>query len=157
MDDAFGYWFSGFVDGEGHFDVRHTPSGSIVCRFIIGLRANDLAILEECRDTLGIGKIRIQQCKGGIRTQARWSVDRKADVAKLVAVLDRYPLRAKKRNDFALWKRAVGLWMQVRSRRRHDWTEMQLIAAQIREVRRFDSDMDLPIAPPELPQLKLVA
>lgn len=158
-DDGFGHWFAGFVDGEGHFDVRHTATGSCVCRFVIGLRADDLAILEECQVRTGVGSIRIQECKGGIQPQARWSVDRKADVLRLVAILDVYPLRAKKRNDYLLWRRAVLLWQSVRSRQKHDWSEMQAIAQQLRDVRAFKPEEADEWRPPQRqdPQLRLVS
>jgi hypothetical protein len=54
--EAFGYWFSGLVDGEGCFSIAKTPWG-FRCEFIIKLRADDLPMLEEIQTELGIGRI----------------------------------------------------------------------------------------------------
>jgi hypothetical protein len=59
-DDTFGHWLSGFTDGEGCFHGRVVPSrqkSSIIVSFSIALRADDLRILEEIRQALGVGGI----------------------------------------------------------------------------------------------------
>jgi len=54
LGDDFGFWFSGFVDGEGCFTVRRPlprPGRTYTdyeCAFSIILRQDDLGILEEC-------------------------------------------------------------------------------------------------------------
>ena len=122
VDPAFGHWLAGFIDGEGHFGmvrryaergvVRHGASSRP--HFQITLRDDDLATLEQLRDRLGIGRIK-RKTAGPFPSQgvypskptATWHVDRKRDLAVLVAVLDAHPLRAKKRRDYAIWREAV--------------------------------------------------
>jgi hypothetical protein len=158
LPEDFGHWFAGFADGEGNFDVRPAANGrSYTCRFAIGLRADDLPILEEIVRMTGLGSIRLQDGGAGEqKRQARWSVERKEHLARLVEIFDRFPLRAKKARDYVLWRRAVVLWLGVRSRRRHDWFEIAAISAELRAQRRFAPVEGEESAEPVSPQLRLV-
>lgn len=113
--DGFGDWFAGFVDGEGCFLVyggtAAKPEHS--CRLVIEVRADERAVLEEIQSRLGIGKIQSLP-KRRTPTSApllRWYVSSKSDCALLVTILDRFPLRAKKRADYEVWRRAVCVWL----------------------------------------------
>lgn len=161
IDDAFGHWFAGFVDGEGNFDIHaiHNTRRTFICRFSIGLRIDDHDILAEIQRRTGLGDIRIH-CppQGGPRgrtgDQARWTVARKRETAALVEIFNRYPLRAKKRHDFEVWARAVSVWLEVRNKRRHDWSELAALQQELREGRRL---MPMTIPKHERTQLKLIA
>lgn len=142
----FGHWFAGFTDGEGCFDI-HPVGDAYICRFVIGLRADDLPVLERCRSTLGLGDIRISSSTGGQRPQARWSVTRKAETAALVTVFERFPLQAKKQRDFLTWAEAVRFWMTVTARRAHDWTPMTSLHLQLRAGRAYEPFSGLEPAP----------
>ncbi len=116
-DEHFGHWFAGFADGEGSFVItRRGANGTgYGCSFIIIVRADDRPILEEIRDRFQIGlihAIKPSRVTSGhhSRAGAGLYITRKEDVLRLVAVFDRYPLRAKKRNDYQIWRDAVMLW-----------------------------------------------
>lgn len=139
LDPAFGNWFAGFSDGEACFRIKPTNMGTFQCRFSIGLRADDAPILREIQRRLGgIGSL----CHSGKdnvkQEQYRLEVNAKADVALLVEVFDRFPLRAKKAGDFAIWKRAVAVWLRVENGKRSDWAELAALADELREARRFN-------------------
>jgi hypothetical protein len=51
-------------------------------------------------------------------------------VGQLAEFFTRYPLRAKKRTDFAIWRQAVELWIQ-RRRRNGDWDAIGLLATEL--------------------------
>lgn len=110
MDDGFGYWLAGFIDGEGCFTIQRVKKGSWYCRFAIRVRDDDSAIIQKIQEETGIGRVCPVSARGTSRAQVAWVVVSKADCIKLVALLDQYPLRAKKRHDFAIWKRAVEAW-----------------------------------------------
>lgn len=125
MDGKFGWWFAGLTDGEGNFDIkpiRNRTRGTeyFVCRFTIGLRADDQPLLEYVQRELGgIGDLRIQRMPSAY-PQARWEVARKREVAALAEVFDEYPPRSKKADDFAVWREAVTIWATaVRGNRHH--------------------------------------
>ncbi len=117
--DDFGYYFAGFVDGEGSFvingDFRHRENYKTT--FSINLREDDRKILEYFRDTLKVGNIR-----DNIRSQEnkeKWNIEGEnpkviwevADYCELyyiiIPLLEKYPLRAKKKEDFEIWSNAI--------------------------------------------------
>jgi hypothetical protein len=111
-DDAFGYWLSGFTDGEGCFHGRVVPSrqkSSIIVSFSIALRADDLRILEEIRQALGVGGIYpVPSREENWQPQYMYSVNDKKDLAQVIIPhFEKYPLRSKKTRDFVIWKRLV--------------------------------------------------
>lgn len=137
LDPAFGYWFAGFSDGEGCFSIK-PAARSFTTRFSIGLRIDDLLILEEIQTTLGLGDILLTGKRGGIQAQAKWSVCRKDEMTPLIDVFERFPLRAKKASDFEIWKEAVDFWLAIDGNQRHDWTAMGEIKKRLTANREFD-------------------
>lgn len=120
--DSFGHWLAGFVDGEGAFVIARVgsrvgkygnPHGKTWpnARFEITLRADDLGVLETIRETLGIGKIVAHSAaslaRPNTKPSARYAVWRIADCLLVCEWFERYPLRGKKRHQFAIWKQAV--------------------------------------------------
>lgn len=114
MDDAFGHWLAGFIDGEGTFAINRQNVGreqsTYGCKLIVKLRDDDAPILEEIREKTGAGTI----CRKGPgsdgrtnNAQAAWQVQSRGDCLRMVEILDRYPLRAKKSRDYAVWREAV--------------------------------------------------
>jgi hypothetical protein len=118
-DDGFGHWFAGFFDGEGCFGVykanykgRHAKFGWR-CQAQISLRADDRPILEEIAARTGVGRVHMQG-KGLAAVDrnpcAAWFVRTREGCAVIVDIFERYPLRAKKAADFAIWAEAVREW-----------------------------------------------
>lgn len=68
MDDAFGNWLAGFIDGEGCFSVREikgTKDSHYIFRFTIRLRIDDIEILNLIRDTIKLGTVYFGPRKDG--------------------------------------------------------------------------------------------
>jgi len=112
MDD---YWLAGFIDGEGCF-TRHSqagPNGSRVKKpkFVIGLREDDAAILYALREEFG-GSIHVRnapsQREGNRRPTVIWTLTGRS-LPGLVKYLERFPLRAKKGDQFKTWRAEHGL------------------------------------------------
>lgn len=115
FEDGFGNWFAGFVDGEGCFQICVYGKGksgpSYRCIFDITLRFDDAAILEELKQRTGIGSINYFQPSGKRAARAvRWHIKNKDESLLLTRIFDRYPLRAKKARDYAIWREAVLSW-----------------------------------------------
>jgi hypothetical protein len=158
IDDAFGHWLAGFIDGEGCFALRrHNPShicghswGAI---FVLKVRDDDAAIIEEIAARTGLGRVTYGRAPSGYRNtrpQAKWQVQSKADCVALADLLDRYPLRAKKARDLAVWSKAVRLRLQTvnggpsaRERNEPIWAEIAELYEELSLLRAYD---DLAVA-----------
>jgi hypothetical protein len=64
-------------------------------------------------------------------------VSKKADAMALVAILDRYPIRAKKADDYAIWREAVLEWDKAVSGTKFDWTRMNELREALKGVRVY--------------------
>lgn len=117
VDRDFGHWLAGFIDGEGCFYITRDNQRAVYrARFSLSLRSDDRPILDEARDRTGLG--RVHNYKGQNANQvSRWMIQSRADTEALVALLDRFPLRAKKRNDYAIWREAVFCQRAIRAGR----------------------------------------
>jgi len=145
MNDAFGHWLAGFIDGEGSFIVH--GDGRKQCRLCVKLRGDDRPILDEIVERTGIGRVRIQTNNAGTNPQFAWLVDSKSDCCRAVVLLERYPLRAKKARDFELWREAVRLWVAMAPRNGHarnNWSGMAALQEQMMDGRRFTLEMPSP-------------
>jgi hypothetical protein len=166
-DDAFGNWLAGFIDGEGCFTIRKTTKRVVTysTSLAVRLRADDAAILREIQVRTGLGRMYSIRCSGQRKDGTQhhpcmgWIVASKSDCMGIVDLLDRYQLRAKKANDFAIWREAVLLWANVRHGGRHnrayDWTAIGELAELLNAGRTYDGPAA--ITPGPDPQLRLVS
>jgi hypothetical protein len=157
VDDAFGHWLAGFMDGEGSFGIAGgNTRGSYHCTACVKLRGDDRAILEEIVERTGIGSVRYQPNTQRTHPQYAWLVHNRAGCLALIELLDRYPLRAKKARDYAIWREAVIDWSAPRARRSgRDWGRMAALKVALEAGRKFDADeVDVP-EPTPVSQLRL--
>lgn len=173
----FGHYLSGLVDGEGCFcaSVRGYKGGlpytSRIVRFTIKLRADDCPILELIQQFWQCGPI-VHRVEGtcrldGTNAQTALDIRRIGDLSRVVIPhFEAFPLRAKKRADFDVWKQAVALCATVHRRPRHGpgnggtypkWTPAEgerfaSLVQALRDVRRFESGgIPAPIIPDPAP------
>ena len=143
MTRDFGHWFAGFLDGEGCFTIRARKTRQhyeLACA--ITLRADDVEVLREIQSRTGLGRIRFKSHSRGPQSlQAAWEVTRKGECVALVALLDEYPLRAKKRRDYAIWREAVLLWARARARG-NDWSAIEALRQQLMALRAFEGTLN---------------
>ena len=120
IDDAFGNWLAGFVDGEGCFMGRivqrkEPRSVNCQCKFAIELRQDDRPILEEIRSRLGgIGGIADRRVSRHSSPRQNPGVQFYVHAWRdffhvLLPLFDQHPLRAKKKNDYVIWREMVKL------------------------------------------------
>lgn len=110
-----GDYIAGFVDGEGCFalnirrDVRHERKNAPIyfswkVEFAIVLTIRDMGILEKIQSTLECGKVNATPEKEYVRYNVANNEDL---INNIIPFFEKYPLRAKKKFDFDLWKEAV--------------------------------------------------
>ncbi|MEK7146796.1 MAG: LAGLIDADG family homing endonuclease [Patescibacteria group bacterium] len=112
-----GDYIAGFVDGEGCFalkfrrDIKHERKNKPIyfywdIEFAIVLREDDKEILEKIQAALGCGYISFTK-----RGMVRYSVSEINELLNKIALFfEKYPLHAKKKYDFLLWKEAVEIF-----------------------------------------------
>jgi hypothetical protein len=111
---GFGWWLAGITDGEANFDIHKQHRGGrdyFYCRFHIGLRADDGAILEMCQRLLG-GKVYAHaknspSDSAGSNPQRVWELVSRQECLRLALVFKRFPLQSKKARDLATWDEAL--------------------------------------------------
>lgn len=133
MDDSFGDWLAGLIDGEGSFMIGKDSRGVWGNKFTLNLRADDRAVLETIRERLNIGSLYAMAPQGTARPQVRWQVFRHADCMALVNFLACHPLRTKKAHDLRVWREAV------LAKDRKDRDLIPKLAAKIKEVRAYEA------------------
>lgn len=112
VDSAFGYWFSGFFDGEGCLTVfsRLRENGYTERRLGIQimLRDDDANVLTRVKDYLQVGTIWSSPSNSRTNPAIGYRVEKIQDLAEVVIPLfDKYPLYSKKRREFAIWQEMV--------------------------------------------------
>src|SRR4030042_6307498 len=114
-----GDYIAGFVDGEGSFPLTyrkdtHPKTHNRIYyywkpMFMICLKLDDFEILERIKETLHCGTI---------SKSKRFVIYQVADfsdlINKIIPFFETYPLRAKKRHDFELWKEALQILKKFR-------------------------------------------
>lgn len=175
--DAFGHYISGFTDGEGHFGLtmmmcnnkKWTPK----THFAIALRADDIEILKLIRSYFGCGNLFPIKHKrpAGTQPAVMYACNRDKDLYfTIVPHFDKYPLHAKKKRDYAIWREAVCFAHEVRQLRtpgrrgegrwgvRPRWTEeramyFQSLADSLKQLRLYDTTVPaIPRIRPTLPR-----
>jgi len=160
ITDAEGYWLAGFTAGEGCFSFRKNnhdnPRTNYGCQFQIRLRDDDRAILEELRETLGIGNIHDRPVhisdSFNRQPQTIFQVQAIAECAELVKVFKKYPLRAKKGKDFEIWARMVRELQKPIDCR--DAELLDYYYLKIKEVRQYEKQAEL--VEPKLKEVQLI-
>lgn len=112
-----GDYIAGFIDGEGCFVIvvsKHKTKklkrdGRV--SFQIELRDDDQEILEHIQETLGCGRLyQLSYERYGWKPHVKYMVSAIQDLHdKVIPFLEKYPLRAKKRHSFKLFRKAVDI------------------------------------------------
>lgn len=147
-NDHDGGYVSGLVDGEGCFSAsigRRPDDGYIRCNasFDLALRADDQAILEWLAKTyLSCGSLHYVVPSGSSCPKVQFRVAALQDHLRyLVPHFDKYPLRAKKRKDYEVWRQLVQLLAENHYSGHSDEfvAEASSLVSQLRTGRRFEN------------------
>lgn len=107
------YWFCGCAVGEGCFSFAIKPDAKSKLKwrtsplFVIKLHIKDIAILELIKNTLTVGKIRIN----GINS-AQYVVESIQELQIIVNHFDMYPLVTEKASDYLIFRQCFDIIKQ---------------------------------------------
>lgn len=112
ISNDFGYWFSGFFDGEGNLDVfgrtRSDGYNEMRLGIVISLRIDDIHVLEYIRDNLKCGVIGFQEKYESSQPKGYFRISSLQDLMEVVVPLfNQFPLKSKKAQEFVFWEKAV--------------------------------------------------
>jgi hypothetical protein len=152
FDDEFRFldYFSGLVDGEGCFTItKHGNKGKFHVRFSIRLRADDIEILNICKNIMRIGNIYMSKAeKNNLSNNpfADYIISDVAECMKLIDVLDVHSLRAKKKLDYLIWRdavmyRAKNMGRQGVAHSQGYIIKMESYREQLSKVKKYDSSV----------------
>jgi hypothetical protein len=142
IDPAFGHWLAGFIDGEGCFILSPTGHGYFYARFHIKVRDDDADIILQAYEAPGLGNVYYRPHKNSTSNPAIvWQIQKQSECRQFVKFLERFPLRAKKKRDFEIWKEALGE-LQQNSR---DRPKLRYLNEKLKFIRRYRPDDDEPV------------
>lgn len=129
LSDELGNRLAALADGEGCFYIgrkratltrlRIRPNARDVyyCAFAVKMRRDELPFLDRMRNELGLGVIRAGRAardeERNNRPWCRWEIAKKSEVARLIAIVDAFPLWSKKQRDYAIWREAALYWIEA--------------------------------------------
>ncbi len=120
------WYVTGLIDGEGCFCLivntenkkrKHSISTYRywVVDFSLHMREDDRPILEKVQKFFQAGRLNAIVKHGAVHFNIR---DRMDIITKLIPHFEKYPLQAKKQKDFLLWKEAVLILEQSKTRKK---------------------------------------
>jgi len=147
MDMDFGNYLAGLIDGEGSFGLhKHVQHKHLKAfyypRFNIHMRADEMPILRQIQDFLGVGKLYIHN-NVDRNPMVSYQIDNIKDLMKLIEVLDMCPLRAKKSREYAIWRTCV-LLKQKRGRQEY----LPVAYEQLKELKSYTEASETIISTP---------
>ena len=108
IDDSFGFWFTGFFDGERSLIIGQQPSGLGYQRIRIGQRSNDQQVLHFIKKNLDVGDVtRSYRTPKGKPVSFYQLTDNKKLAEVIIPLFETYCLRSKKAKEYLIWKAEV--------------------------------------------------
>jgi hypothetical protein len=108
----FIHWFIGFVDAEGCFCIHSIRTWTAVgFSFTINLHSDDIEILHKIANTLGVGKVRLDNK----RNSAFFVVSSLNDIIQIILpIFEEFPLQTSKYLDFICFSKAAKIKLNTR-------------------------------------------
>lgn len=147
MDINFGNYLAGLIDGEGSFGLHEHRQHKHLKpmyypRFNIHMRADDMPILLQVQEFLGVGKIYIHN-NIDRNPMVSYQIDNVKDLMKIIEVLDVCPLRAKKSQEYKIWRTCV---LMKQKRGRHEY--LPIAYEQLKALKAYSVGSETTISAP---------
>ena len=149
-------WFvSGFVDGEGCFELLITKNSKYRCgyqiqlMFTIVLDERDEEILKQIKEFFGVGNITTDNGR------VRYRVSSKKDLVVIIEFFKKYPLKTQKLADYLCFRDAYDLYSQGKHLTNEGFIEILKLKANINKGLSKELNKAFPnIKPVVRPEIK---
>jgi hypothetical protein len=143
--EHFKSWLSGFIDGEGCFALHtQTVGRGFAVQFVLRVRADELSIVKKIHQYLG-GSYYVQSNSGSPNLLVNYTLCGAKNCLRLVKHLEKYPLLAKKKQDFEIWREAIYLLLgKEHLKGRRDY--LLYLCDKIKKVRQYEK-VEMPQVP----------
>lgn len=113
--NLFYQWLSGFIDGEGNFQINPLKGKNdkiikFSFMFNINLHIDDLDTLKVIAKILGIGSVRISDAANLKKNVVSYRINKQSELFKLIQILNVSPLNGVKQLDFEDFTKAYNLY-----------------------------------------------
>jgi LAGLIDADG endonuclease len=125
--DGLTAFFGGFFTGEGSFSL---DGRAVAC---IHVRADDADLLRTFHERFDLGRMSLAT-PVGLNPSVKWTVGRRAELPRAIALFDAAVLRGRKRREFDAWR--IGAAEYARGRDR-DNTVVAAARAALQEARSY--------------------
>lgn len=140
VSPELGSFLAGFLEGEASFGIsQQTGHTNFRCTMSLCARDDDSELIQDLAGSTTLGTITTTSGRAGSKSQVVWRVSAKSDCARLVEILEQYPLRGRKSWDFAIWDAAVRWWIADDPRRTYpnrDKTPIAYLKGRLQEVKK---------------------
>lgn len=156
VSDEFGYWFSGFFDGEGCLSVFSRPRTDRYFERRLGvqimLRDDDGHVVDYIKDKIGIGLAYRSPGRFTTNPKATYRCEAIKDLAEVfIPLFDKYPLHTKKGREYAIWRKLVifqytvtlGGYSQRAACTEEDNAFFDSLLQQIRDIRTYPGSVGI--------------
>ncbi len=129
-------WFTGLTDGEGSFNISIRNTQNFSFSFEITMHIDEEDLLKFIQQTLEVGKVSLSG------NTARFSVNRREDIANIISIFIKYPLQSTKYLNFLSFKKAFELYGSSSRKSQELFEEISKIKANMNTLRTDFSEME---------------
>ncbi len=138
ISDAWGYWFSGWIDGEGCFTSHVHKRGKAISVWLnVGVRQDEKPLIQEVKDIFKCGYITEFLIKPLGSPSIQWRVfDINEQRFIILPILDKYPLRSKKKTEYEIYRELVIL-LQAREHLHDKYSHCLELVQQLSKAKKY--------------------
>lgn len=142
FSEHFKSWLSGFIDGEACFNIYpQAKNRGFHIQFVLRLRLDELSIIKRIHKYLG-GKYYFMTHYNSQSPLVHYCLTGAKNCLRLVKHLEKYPLQAKKKEDFEIWKE--GIYSVIRKDHlngRHNY--ILDLCKRLKKVRQYKKQLEI--------------
>ena len=129
-------WFTGLTDGEGSFNISIRNTQNFSFSFEITMHIDEEDLFKFIQQTLEVGKVSLSG------NTARFSVNRREDIANIISIFIKYPLQSTKYLNFLSFKKAFELYGSSSRKSPELFAEISKIKANMNTLRTDFCEME---------------